>query len=574
MEQLPYEIQLDIFKSLTNQEKLAYSYVSKDWNRLVKPYLFSNVIIQNDLNLTNAIAYFYKHTRIATTVCHFGIKVCGNALLYLPQIQGLLPNLEKLKFSSNKELQLVFPPEITCVSGAWNNLKELVASELVTTNNLTLVEQVMSHPCPKLTRLSFDMLGKSLFMNEKTFDRVANKMHNAPQLSKLDISSTIGLCLNLETIHQNAPNLKSLALSHLESIKPTNFTGSLETVRLADLSVQFFEEPDDTVFTFDYIIGKYIGLTSFSLTVESGEWVFEDFPTDELERLTLPLFARCPQLKYYDQSFFPLTPTILNEMERCGIHLEGIKLYIDGENVERQCRALSNSNQSNHITRLFLSLQDRSPDDADEDDEYAYLEDLHDVQIVTKALASLVVKNLTDITIKANRFNQICLSELNGFLNTMPQLSRIAVHDMKIMPNRNIININTKLPIKTIQIHNLKLRSLEERLEVSMVMRTLLSQCPDLEEFVLDMSFKDIPREDLASITLDFRKNHKLNSIVVDAGDDRNQFYIMRSNPAADGYYLYDRRKNTLVKKNSLPSGKYYTTILLSRPALLNSHQI
>lgn len=56
-----------------------------------------------------------------------------------------------------------------------------------------------------------------------------------------------------------------------------------------------------------------------------------------------------------------------------------------------------------------------------------------------------------------------------------------------------------------------------------------------------------------------------------DTETKREQYYIMRDVTGCSGCYLYDRRKNMLVKKDYLEPGEYYTTLQISRPLLLNS---
>lgn len=151
----------------------------------------------------------------------------------------------------------------------------------------------------------------------------------------------------------------------------------------------------------------------------------------------------------------------------------------------------------------------------------------------------------------------------------VPEVSKILVRHATVMcSEEDVQEVENYLPLKKIEIHDLDIKSLKAREAANVVLQEVLSSCPHLEEFVLDMYLREIPDDELEPITLDFRECPKLKSIVVNANDDRNQYHIIQKTSDSSGYYLCDEEEKLFEKKEASVPGEYYTTIILSGPVM------
>lgn len=421
MKQLPAEIWHKILQLLAEKDKLACLLVSTYWNKSIRPHLFNHIKIRNDIDLADAIFYFETYSELAGNVLHLEIKMCENIILSLPRIQQLFRNLEKLSWFSDKELQLTrYPPQYFRVLDPWNDLKELHISETLSYDQCSLFELIIRRGlCPNLTKLSLEILdiireGNRFTRNLERCASSVEMMANATQLSHLEITSFEGSLKLLGFLHKKLPKLDSLKLHDLRLHDYSVPIGPLETVQLADLHL----DPGlsiDPLLLFDYIVRKYTGLKSLQIIIDRAtSSVCHVLPAAELEIMILPLFARCPQLTYYDQCYFKFTPTIANEMDLCGIQLKTIKLYVDQKIVKSQCTALGDSNQRKFVNHVFLRLLNSIPEENESFDQTL------DAHMISQALESLAnLTNMTKLTLQSND-NLLCYKEFPIFLNKLP----------------------------------------------------------------------------------------------------------------------------------------------------------
>jgi hypothetical protein len=96
---------------------------------------------------------------------------------------------------------------------------------------------------------------------------------------------------------------------------------------------------------FTYIAKKYRGLSSLWIKTKDTTCTLKGDDADELSRHLIPIFSHCPQLTSYSQEFTSLSETILNEMDKCGIRLQEMKLCLDTMAMTSQCQAFASSKQ-------------------------------------------------------------------------------------------------------------------------------------------------------------------------------------------------------------------------------------
>lgn len=570
MKQLPTEIWHEILQLLAEQDKLTCLLVSRYWNKSIRFHLLKHAKIRNDIDLNNAIAYFEKYPELANNVLHLEIKMCKNIILYLPRVQQLFRNLEILEWCSGKKLQVARYPLLYPWSfDAWNNLKELRISEPLNYSFSAMFEIILGSTCPNLTKLSLEIMDYvqelTAFYNleEDRCALSARLLENAPQLSHLEITSFHSTLSSLEIIHKSLPNLKSLKLPNLWICQYDIPNYPVEKVQLDDLYLDINLDID-TLVVFRYIVEKYTGLKSFQMIIQDDAEIYHT-PAAELEAITLPLFARCPQLTHYDQFHFPFTQAVADQMDRCGIQLKTIKLYVNQQTVEPQCTALRDSNQSKFINHVYLRLQNMEQTET--------VDQELDAHLIPQALELLAnLSNMTKLTLHSND-SLLCFQEFPIFLNRLPHLLTLSIQDMTLTTTHgNFANQLTDLSLKTIEIRNLKTSS--NGFAVSVLLSRLLRRCAALEKFLLHISFDESPNNILDSVTLNFTDNTKLKTIDIDSKGNKNQYLITNRNPTYCICCIHDKKKDLLMTGVEFVSMGYFTVIMLSQPVSLNSHRV
>lgn len=572
MERLPHEVKSKIFEALSFCDKFNCLLVSKDWNKFVKPCLYKDIAVRNSGTLTNAMIFFEKYRELAKHVRHLDISDCSNIFLHLPRLQQLFPDLKRLFW---KITDSVFwyrtPPQRCTTIGIWRKLKEIHTVESIDGDEPFIAEWILSNYCPGVAELSM-----CLFESERSealqerFLNVFMLMKNAPQLTKL-VTNYIYCSMNdLEILHHNTPNLKSLTLSNITF--STVSTSSPKPTSLSELKIQYGMVDREEVLLqgpiilslINYIARKYIGLSALAITAKLTYLNLNLIDPIQTEQRILPLFSQCPRLSNYNVMLCPLTNSLLQEMDRCGIQLHYIKLYLTRNTVNNQCLALVGSNQLGSITRLSIvticnvGLEELSREETTE----------------MKALEILnQMNNLTSVTLESHVL-PICLTVLLFYVNQMTRLTHISLKNTCSVPLNTLPSVSSTLKLRTIEISSLEIYSLEELDAANKVLSALISNSPDLEHFKLQIDVKShylsataeaTQRTGPYTLTLDFKTRSKLKSIEV---HPECLFYIIRDSPRI---CTFDKEKCQFIERDFILPHEYYTTVLLAKPTLFNS---
>lgn len=435
MGRLPYEVYLKIFKQLSSRDIFSCVLVCKEWKRPAENCLFTNLCIVNDQNLEKAITFFVNHPTIASTVEDLTIRDNSNIHSYLTQIRQLCPNLKAFNIEtlSSKRGKL----DVT-ETGAWKKLAFLsIEEEYCGEEFLSASELILSSCCPNITKMYINIADPELDddAQRQYFARVFNALKSAPKLSRLEVTYVYCAVQDLEIIHKNVPNLSSLTFTTPTFCFGTSWLRNIEPTHLNGFRVEFLpsigQAHHETIIAdlYEYIGKKYSGLKvlqavldpDFDFEREELAYVFELFDILSLEEYLLPVFERSPGLELYDQVFVPFSGVIAEEMDRCGIQLVSLKLYVEANTVRDQCNALLNSQQSRYLYQLSLVKVDEVGGSFTE------------TQLIEAFQANdITMNNLTILSIEGGT-SPVNITVLGGFLKFLPQLQIIKLCNRLIL---------------------------------------------------------------------------------------------------------------------------------------------
>jgi hypothetical protein len=264
-------------------------------------------------------------------------------------------------------------------------------------------------------------------------------------------------------------------------------------------------------------------------------------------------------------------------MDECEIQLKEIKLYVNKQDVIQQCDTLLKSNQSRSIEYLTINGSD---DIIFDEEPLALSTEMKALKIVRK------MDHLSKIKVYPS-LNQVSFVVLLYYLIQMPFLDTFIIHNTQIFSAQKIPEIPSPLPIRRLEINMLDIYDSKGFDILAKVMKDLLPKCPDLEHFTLKLDIEDVQlirnEQNMFCFLLDFTNQTNLKTVCIDnTASTENHFNI--TNYAGDprdmstnngnetcGDFVHDKTNNQFTKRDDNAFDGFYSTILLTRPTLLNS---
>ncbi|KAG2205749.1 hypothetical protein INT46_001520 [Mucor plumbeus] len=394
MESLPKETFLLIQSYIDIQTKLQCLVVSRKWYDWVKSdSLYNKLTFDNEKRLERAIRYLY-HQKCKKSVKELEIRSVYLSALLMTTLPDAFPNLKRLTivpFDNADEDQFA-PDDFNLLSFDLSIQKWKTLEKITETHYLPITVSLLKSPVPiNLTSINITYAWDSSYSEATESSYVENYfkvqslikyLYNAPLLSYLDLTNIFITLKDMENLHANTPNLKTLRLNkmllclhtEIESVIDDIYIDStkngvtveqkaanIKDITLSTMdSVASGDELNDAAIIkwLEYSGKKYSGLNSFCFHRAMDDTTS---PTGFTLENHLALACRnWNHLKSYDTNICPLSIEILKEFDDYNVQLNHLGISGNRVTLEEQLLFVQVSDQAKHLNSLKIRYSNDS----------------------------------------------------------------------------------------------------------------------------------------------------------------------------------------------------------------------
>lgn len=394
MESLPKETFLLIQSYIDIQTKLECLVVSRKWYNWVKSNsLYNKLTFDNEKRLERAIRYLY-HQKCKRSVKDLEIRSVYLPALLMTTLPDTFPNLKKLTFVpfDNADEDQFAPDDFNLLSFDLSIQKWKTLEKITETHYLPITVSLLKSPVPtNLTSIDITYAWDSSYSEATESSYVENYfkvqslikyLYNAPLLACLDLTNIFITLKDMEDLHANTPNLKTLRLNkmllclHTEiesviddiyinsiknSVNAEQKAASIKDITLSTMdNVANDDELNDAAIIkwLEYSGKKYPDLNSFCF-----HRALDDITSPTGFTLEEPLALACRNwnhLKSFDTNTCPLSIDILKEFDDYNVQLNHLGISGNRVTLEEQLVFVQISDQARHLNSLKIRYSNDS----------------------------------------------------------------------------------------------------------------------------------------------------------------------------------------------------------------------
>lgn len=394
MESLPKETFLLIQSYIDIQTKLECLVVSRKWYNWVKSNsLYNKLTFDNEKRLERAIRYLY-HQKCKRSVKELEIRSVYLPALLMTTLPDTFPNLKKLTFVpfDNADEDQFAPDDFNLLSFDLSIQKWKTLEKITETHYLPITVSLLKSPVPtNLTSIDITYAWDSSYSEATESSYVENYfkvqslikyLYNAPLLACLDLTNIFITLKDMEDLHANTPNLKTLRLSkmllclhtEIESVIDDIYINSIKNgvnveqkaANVKDITLSTMDnvanddELNDAAIIkwLEYSGKKYPDLNSFCF-----HRALDDITSPTGFTLEEPLALACRNwnhLKSFDTNTCPLSIDILKEFDDYNVQLNHLGISGNRVTLEEQLVFVQVSDQARHLNSLKIRYSNDS----------------------------------------------------------------------------------------------------------------------------------------------------------------------------------------------------------------------
>lgn len=492
MDKLPAETIAAITYKLDLYDKLTCCLVCRKWCQIIySSNLYTKLSFRFMSDFNKAVTFFQSNLHMAQLVkeltCITDCCLDTTTILSLP---GLFPNMESLNLNyftcgATNTTTLVANREQGLVK--WSHLKRLedftdmgISRFLLGSSVYENLVELKVHLSSATTQAAAATAIENNNSKIPPLQPLIRHLKNAPNLQKLNLRHATVSLLDLESLHTNAPNLRSLKINKLTM--PVQEDLNLNSVSPADnlqqLKVCFdnANAPDPVYLVavtqyLNYFQKKYTNMTDIRLSLGSFQddlddpWLFEQF--------IINLISNMPLLTSYSMEICPLTERIAAAMDEKRLQLSQIQLYVD---EDEQLEILSACKAAQTLTTLNLTKSNAR----------IYIYDVIKVNPTSLVEIGQRLEHLTTLKFD-NVDNGPCF--IFDIIGNMPRVTSLSF-DTLLFPNTEAEHDPSTRPIHFCNIKHLNIMIISNKDgqeltdQLNNTFKYFLDCCPLLESFV------------------------------------------------------------------------------------------
>lgn len=394
MESLPKETFLLIQSYIDIQTKLECLVLSHKWYNWVKSNsLYNKLTFDNEKRLERAIRYLY-HQKCKRSVKELEIRSVYLPALLMTTLPDTFPNLKKLTFVpfDNADEDQFAPDDFNLLSFDLSIQKWKTLEKITETHYLPITVSLLKSPVPtNLTSIDITYAWDSSYSEATESSFVENYfkvqslikyLYNAPLLACLDLTNIFITLKDMEDLHANTPNLKTLRLNkmllclhtEIESVIDDIYINSIKNgvnveQKAANIKAITFSTMDNVanddelndaaiIKWLEYSGKKYSDLNSFCF-----HRALDDITSPTGFTLEEPLALACRNwnhLKSFDTNTCPLSLDILKEFDDYNVQLNHLGISGNRVTLEEQLVFVQISDQAKHLNSLKIRYSNDS----------------------------------------------------------------------------------------------------------------------------------------------------------------------------------------------------------------------